>query len=49
MNSKDLVRKQKSGQDISADMKTIANQKPTLQNLQSVFRIPIQTQRYLPV
>ena len=36
MNSKDLVRKQKSGQDISADMKTIANQKPTLQNTAAV-------------
>ena len=36
MNSKDLVRKQKSGQDISADMKTIANQKPTVQNTAAV-------------
>ena len=36
MNSKDLVRKQKSGQDISADMKTIASQKPAVQNTAAV-------------
>ena len=36
MNSKDLVRKQKSGQDISADMKTMANQKPAVQNTAAV-------------
>lgn len=36
MNAKDLVRKQKSGQDISADMKTIANQKPAVQNTAAI-------------
>lgn len=36
MNAKDLVRKQKSGQDISADMKTMANQKPAVQNTAAV-------------
>lgn len=36
MNAKDLVRKQKSGQDISADMKTMANQNPAVQNTAAI-------------
>lgn len=36
MNAKDLVRKQKSGQDISADIKTMANQNPAVQNTAAI-------------